>query len=69
MGLPTGVELKTPEPAVKMEEAEVAIKVEEPKPEVMQMDTPAAATGTANTDQTEAGEVGVSEQHLDFRAE
>lgn len=69
MGLATGMEIKTPEPAVKMEEAEVATTVQEAKPVAMQTDTPAAATGTANTDQTEAAEVSAVEQHLHFLAE
>ncbi|XP_017272213.1 interleukin enhancer-binding factor 3 homolog isoform X2 [Kryptolebias marmoratus] len=56
MGLPTGVELKTTEPTVKMEEAVVATTVEEPNPVVMQTETPAAATATANADQTETVE-------------
>lgn len=63
MGIPT----ETPEPAVKMEVAEVAIKVEAAKP--VKIQTPAAAKATANTDQTEAAEVCAIEQHLQVLAE
>ncbi|XP_044038446.1 interleukin enhancer-binding factor 3 homolog isoform X1 [Siniperca chuatsi] len=54
MGLPTGVELKTE--LVKSEEAEVAVAVEELKPVVTPIETTNAATGTANTDTTDAVE-------------
>ncbi|XP_041672901.1 interleukin enhancer-binding factor 3 homolog isoform X2 [Cheilinus undulatus] len=53
MGLPTGVELKTAEP-VKSEEAVVAATVEEMRPVATPVDTTTAATGTANTDSTNA---------------
>ncbi|KAM7372446.1 hypothetical protein PAMP_009610 [Pampus punctatissimus] len=55
MGLPTGVELKTAEPA-KSEEAVVATTVEELRPVVTPAEMTAAATATANADTTAAAE-------------
>ncbi|KAF7220555.1 interleukin enhancer-binding factor 3 homolog isoform X2 [Nothobranchius furzeri] len=55
MGLPTGVELKS-EPTVKVEEATVAVTVEESKPAVTPSQTPAAAAGAAAADHTDAVE-------------
>uniref|UniRef100_A0AAX7TZP0 Interleukin enhancer binding factor 3b n=1 Tax=Astatotilapia calliptera TaxID=8154 RepID=A0AAX7TZP0_ASTCA len=45
MGLPTGVELKSPEPAVKADEAVVANTVEQQKPVVPPVETITAAAG------------------------
>lgn len=68
MGLPTGVELKTAEPAVKTEEAVVANTVEEQKPVVTPVETSTAVTGATNAESTEAVEVCVcvNKQHLGF---
>ena len=60
MGLPTGVEVKTAEPAIKVEEAVVPTTVEEVKPEVTPTETTNATTETANADRTDAAEVSVS---------
>lgn len=60
MGLPTGVELKSPEPAVKADEAVVANTVEQQKPVVPPVETITAAAGAANAESTEAVEVCVS---------
>lgn len=57
MGLPTGVEVKTAEPAKPEETAAAATTVEEVKPVVTPVETPPAATGTANADATDAVEV------------
>ncbi|XP_004562974.1 interleukin enhancer-binding factor 3 homolog isoform X2 [Maylandia zebra] len=56
MGLPTGVELKSPEPAVKADEAVVANTVEQQKPVVPPVETITAAAGAANAESTEAAE-------------
>ncbi|XP_030591366.1 interleukin enhancer-binding factor 3 homolog isoform X2 [Archocentrus centrarchus] len=56
MGLPTGVELKTAEPAVKADEAVVANTVEEQKLVVTPVETSTAVTGAANAESTEAVE-------------
>ncbi|XP_005468573.1 interleukin enhancer-binding factor 3 homolog isoform X3 [Oreochromis niloticus] len=56
MGLPTGVELKSPEPAVKADEAVVANTVEQQKPVVPPVETITAAAGAANAESTEAVE-------------
>lgn len=57
MGLPTGVEVKTAEPAKPEETAAAATTVEELKPVVTPIEAPPAATGTANADATDAVEV------------
>ncbi|XP_075998934.1 interleukin enhancer-binding factor 3 homolog isoform X2 [Genypterus blacodes] len=56
MGLPTGVEVKTAEPAKPEETAAAATTVEEVKPVVTPVETPPPATGTANADATDAVE-------------
>ncbi|XP_063327356.1 interleukin enhancer-binding factor 3 homolog isoform X2 [Pelmatolapia mariae] len=56
MGLPTGVELKSPEPAVKADEAVVANTVEQQKPVVPPVETITATAGAANAESTEAAE-------------
>ncbi|XP_072225796.1 interleukin enhancer-binding factor 3 homolog isoform X2 [Leuresthes tenuis] len=56
MGLPTGVEVKTAEPAIKVEEVVVPTTVEEVKPVVTPAETTNATTETANADRTEAAE-------------
>ncbi|XP_039901814.1 interleukin enhancer-binding factor 3 homolog isoform X2 [Simochromis diagramma] len=56
MGLPTGVELKSPEPVVKADEAVVANTVEQQKPVVPPVETITAAAGAANAESTEAAE-------------
>ncbi|KAM6905509.1 interleukin enhancer-binding factor 3 homolog [Xenentodon cancila] len=56
MGLPTGVELKTAEPAIKLEETEVAVSVEDLKPVAIPTETTTTNMGAANTDRTEAAE-------------
>ncbi|XP_071387315.1 interleukin enhancer-binding factor 3 homolog isoform X2 [Centroberyx affinis] len=57
MGLPTGVELKTAEPAKPEEAAAAATTVEELRPVVTPTETTTtAATGTANADATDAVE-------------
>ncbi|KAM4635390.1 interleukin enhancer-binding factor 3 homolog isoform 2-T2 [Polymixia lowei] len=55
MGLPTGVELKTAEPA-KPEETAAAAPVEELRPAAPPVETNTATTGAANTETTDAAE-------------
>ncbi|MEQ2214336.1 hypothetical protein XENOCAPTIV_001816 [Xenoophorus captivus] len=47
MGLPTGVEVKSAEPAVKLEEAVVSTTAEEVKPAATSTESSTAATGAA----------------------
>lgn len=56
MGLPTGVEIKTPEP-VKTEETPVPVTVPDVKPVITAAEVAPVLTEPVSTDSTDAAEV------------